>query len=126
MAIDTTSDIGRRLASGSDGSTDATAAREGDASTLGFPVVCENPAHELRGGTVVELEHAAEALTAPNRACADQRGLGRDALIAQTLVRPFLMVVINKRSHGSPEVYSAKILCGHDLAGRPMAVPRIS
>jgi hypothetical protein len=47
------------------------------------PVVCENPAHELGGGTVVELEHAAEALTAPNRACADQRGLGRDALIAR-------------------------------------------
>ena len=68
------------------------------------PVVCENPAHESRGCTVVELEHAAEALTAPNRACADQRGLWRDALIAQTLVRPFLMIVIGKRPHRTPEV----------------------
>jgi hypothetical protein len=69
------------------------------------PVVCENPSDELRGGTVVELEYAAEALAAPNRACAGRRGLGgRDARIAQTLVRPFLMIVIDKRSHGSPEV----------------------
>ncbi len=66
--------------------------------------MCENSAPDLRGGTVVELEHAAEALTAPNRAWADHRGLGRDALMAQTLVRPFLMIVIDKRSHGSPEV----------------------
>jgi hypothetical protein len=70
--------------------------------------VCENPADELRAGTVVELQHAAEALAAPNRAGADQWGLGRDARIAQTLVRPFLMVVIDKGSHGTPEVALAE------------------
>ena len=56
-------------------------------------VVCDNSAHGLRGRAVIELEHAAEALTAPNRACADQRGLGCDALITEILVGPFLMIV---------------------------------
>jgi hypothetical protein len=46
----------------------------------------------LRGLAVVELEQAAEPTTAPGRACADRRGLGRDELIAQTLVRPRLMI----------------------------------
>jgi hypothetical protein len=40
----------------------------------------------LRGCAVVELEHAAETFTAPNRAAVDQGGRGRDAFIAQTLV----------------------------------------
>ena len=62
----------------------------------------------LRGGAVVELEHAAEAFTAPNRAGADHGGGGRDAFIAQTLVRPFLMIVFDKRSYGSPEVSFAE------------------
>ena len=58
----------------------------------------------LRGCAVVEPEHAAEAFTAPNRAGAGLGGRGRDAFVAQPLVRPFLMIVINKRSYGSPEV----------------------
>ena len=41
----------------------------------------------LRGRSVVELEHAAEALPALDWAFSDRRGLGRDEFIAQTLVR---------------------------------------
>jgi hypothetical protein len=70
-------------------------------------VVCENSSPGLRGVTIIELEHAAEALTAPNRACADQRGLGRDALITEILVGPFLMIVSDKRSYGGTEVWVA-------------------
>ena len=39
---------------------------------------------------VVELEHAAEPLTALQRACSDHLCLGRDELVAEALVRPFL------------------------------------
>jgi hypothetical protein len=52
----------------------------------------------LRGLAIVELEHAAEPRTAGNRACADRRWLGRDELVAQTLVRPLLMIMLDKRS----------------------------
>src|SRR6266849_6184320 len=58
----------------------------------------------LRCLAVVELEHAAEPSTACDRACADRRCLGRDELVAQTLVRPLLMIMLDKRSDGSPEV----------------------
>jgi plasmid stabilization system protein ParE len=58
----------------------------------------------LRGLTVIELEDAAEPCTAHNRACADRRGLGRNELVAQTLVRPLLVIMLDKRSYGRPEV----------------------
>jgi hypothetical protein len=58
-------------------------------------VLCENSAHGLRGCAVVELEHAAEPLTAPNRACSDQRRLGRDSLVAQPLVWSFLVIQVD-------------------------------
>jgi hypothetical protein len=60
----------------------------------------------LGGFAVVELEHAAEAFTAPNGAGADRGGRGRDAFIPQTLVRPLFVMVIDKRkrSDGGPEV----------------------
>ena len=58
----------------------------------------------LRGCALAELEHAAEPLTAPDGASSDWRGLGRDELIAQTLVRPFLMIMVDIRSDGGPEV----------------------
>src|SRR5712692_6998539 len=58
----------------------------------------------LRGLAVIELEHAAEPRTARDRACADRRGRGCDELVAQTLVRPLLMIVLDKRSDGRPEV----------------------
>jgi len=49
------------------------------------PVVCENSAQRgLRGLAVVELEHTAEPRTAPDRAGADRRCLGRNELVAQT------------------------------------------
>src|SRR6202140_2839280 len=58
----------------------------------------------LRGLAVVELEHAAEPRTACDRACADRRCLGRNELVAQTLVRPLLMIMLDECSYGSPEV----------------------
>src|SRR5260370_40933733 len=65
----------------------------------------------LRGLAVVELEHAAEPRTARDRACAARRGRGRDELVAQTLVRPLLMIMLDKRSDGSSQVPFAE---GHD------------
>ena len=70
--------------------------------------MCDNSVQALRRCAVVELEHPGEALTAPNRAGVNQGSRGRDAFIAQTLVRPFLMIVIDKRSYGSPEVSFAE------------------
>src|SRR6202521_3725299 len=58
----------------------------------------------LRGLAVVELEQAAESRTARDRACADRRSLGRNELVAQTLVRPLLVIVLDECSYGSPEV----------------------
>ena len=62
----------------------------------------------LRGRSVVELEHTTEALPALDWACSDQLGLGCDEFIAQTLVRPFLMMMGEKRSDCCPEVRFAE------------------
>ena len=59
---------------------------------------------ELRRFSVVELEYAAKLLMAPHRACSRQSCFGGNELVAQALMRPFLMIVIDKRSDGSPEV----------------------
>jgi hypothetical protein len=68
-------------------------------------VLCENSAHSLRGRAVVELEEATEPFTAADGASADDRrpGLG-DERIAQTLVGPFFMIVIDKRTQGGPQM----------------------
>ena len=70
--------------------------------------MCENSAQELRGCTVVKLEHPAQPLAALHVAWADRGGLGRDNLVAQTLVRPFLMIVIDKRLDGVSKVRLAE------------------
>ena len=63
----------------------------------------------LRGLAAVELEHAAEPLTALQRACSDHLCRGRDELVAEALVRPFLMVLmVHELSNGSPEVLFAE------------------
>lgn len=62
----------------------------------------------LRGVAVVELQHAAEPLTASYRACSHQCGLRRYELVAQTLLWPLLMIVMHKRSNSSPEVRFAE------------------
>ena len=62
----------------------------------------------LRGRPAVELEHAAEALTTRDRACADHGCRGRDEFGAQTLVRTFFMITMHKRSDGGPEVRFAE------------------
>src|SRR5262249_12215406 len=59
---------------------------------------------ELRGLAVVELEQAAEALMTFYRAGSDQGCRARDEFVAQTLVRPLLMIMLDKRSYRSPEV----------------------
>src|SRR5712691_1088423 len=55
-------------------------------------------------GPTRRFVYRAEPRTARDRACADRRCLGRDELVAQTLVRPLLMIMLDKRSYGSPEV----------------------
>ena len=72
------------------------------------PVLCENSADRLRGGAVIKLEHAAESLTAPYWARSEWRGLRRDELVAQTLVRSFLVIMIHERADGIPEVFLAE------------------
>src|SRR5262249_11088429 len=72
------------------------------------PVVCENSGQGLRGLAVVELEHAAEPLTAFHRACSEDRCPGRDELVAEALVRRFLMVMVHELANGSPEVLLAE------------------
>ena len=62
----------------------------------------------LRGLAVVELEHATEPLTALDRACSRHRYLRRDALVAQTLVWPFLVIMVHKRPDGGPEMRFAE------------------
>jgi hypothetical protein len=60
----------------------------------GAPACAKTRPIGLRSLAVVELEHAAEPLTAPDRACVEQLCLGRDEFVAQTLVRPFRMIMI--------------------------------
>src|SRR4030095_7821412 len=65
----------------------------------------------LRRVAVVELEQAAEPLTTLQPACSDHRCLWRDELVAQTLVRSFFMIMVDKFSHGRPEMpYSVQTL----------------
>src|SRR5262245_48444698 len=67
-------------------------------------VLCENSRQELRGLAVVELEDAAEPLTAFQRTCSDHLCLGRDEFVAETLVRTLLVVMVYELLNGSPEM----------------------
>jgi hypothetical protein len=73
-------------------------------------VLCKTPSGaktrpiELRGLAVAELEQTAEALTTLDLACSDPGCLGRDELVAETLVRPLLVIMLRKRAYGRPEV----------------------
>src|SRR5262249_54444944 len=58
----------------------------------------------LCGVSIVELEQAAESLTTLHLACADDRFLRRDELVAQALVRPFLMIMVDEFSDSRPEL----------------------
>jgi hypothetical protein len=64
-------------------------------------VLCKTRPMGLRGVAVVELEQAAESLTTLRLACSDHRNVGRDQRVAQALVRPFFMIMVDKFSHGS-------------------------
>ena len=70
--------------------------------------MCENSVCRLCGLAVVELEQAAKLLMAPHGACSRGRCLGCDELVAQTLVWPFLVIMMHKRANGSPEVRFAE------------------
>ncbi len=58
----------------------------------------------LCGRAIVELEHAAEPLPASDGASSECRCLGRAQRMAQTLVGPFLMIMVDKRAHGGSHV----------------------
>ena len=71
-------------------------------------MVCENSSPGLRGVTIIELEHATEALTALDRAYSRRRGRQRDALVVQPLVRPFLVIMSHERADGCSEMRLAE------------------
>src|ERR1700730_209005 len=58
----------------------------------------------LRGFAVVKLEQAPESLATVHLACSDHRRLGRDERVAQALVRPFFMIMLDKFSDGRSEM----------------------
>ena len=49
---------------------------------------------------MVELEQPAESLTTLHLAGSDRRRPWRDELVAQSLVRPFFMIMVNKFPEG--------------------------
>jgi hypothetical protein len=73
-----------------------------------YPVVCENSIMALRGLAFVEPEETTEAFTTRDRARSDRRCPGRNELVAETLVRPFFMIMLHKRSDSYPEVRLAE------------------
>ena len=67
--------------------------------------MCEKSAHiGYAALAVVELEHAAEPRTARDRPVPIDVVLGAMSSLPQTLVRPLFMIMLDKRSDGSPEV----------------------
>ena len=67
-------------------------------------MVCENSTHAAtrpRGRKELSL---AFTLTTLHLACSDHGHLGCDQRVAQALVRPFFMIILDKRWSGSPEV----------------------
>ena len=71
-------------------------------------VVCENSSPGLRGVTIIELEHATEALTGLDRAYSRRRGRRREALVVQPLVRPFFVIMRQESANGCPEMRLAE------------------
>ena len=67
-------------------------------------MVCENSIPPLRGTAVVEPEETAQSLTTLQRACSGHCRLCRDELVAQTLVWPVLMIMIDEFSDGRAEM----------------------
>jgi hypothetical protein len=58
----------------------------------------------LRSLAVVELQQTAEPITTRDLPCSDPRCCWRDELVAQTLVRPFFVIMVDKFSDGRPEM----------------------
>src|SRR5262249_59491578 len=69
-----------------------------------FPGVCKTSIPPLRGTAVVEPEETAQSLTTLQRACSGHCRLCRDELVAQTLVWPFLVIMIDEFSDGRAEM----------------------
>jgi hypothetical protein len=76
--------------------------------SLSSPSCAKTRPGVLRGFSVVEPERAAKLLMAPHRACSRQRRFGRNELVAQTLVWPFVMTMMDERADGNPEVRFAE------------------
>src|SRR5262245_30374328 len=70
---------------------------------ISHAVVCENSIMALRGLAFVDLEETTEALMTRNRAGVDHRRPGYDEFVAETLVRPFFMIMLRKRSDSYAE-----------------------
>jgi len=58
--------------------------------------VCEKSADGLRSLAVIEVQRAAESLTTRDPARSNLGCCWRDELVAETLVRPFFMIVVDK------------------------------
>ena len=72
---------------------------------IGNPAWCaKTRPMRLRGLAVVKLEQAAESLTTLHLACSDHRHLGCDQRVAQALVRPFFMIMVDKFPDGRSEM----------------------
>src|SRR5262245_42436277 len=91
--------IAARLAAGwvpVDPRPGGTAARPLPADLQLYLAVCENSIMALRGLAFVELEETTEALMTRNRGSVDDRRPGHDEFVAETLVRPFFMIMLHK------------------------------
>src|SRR5713226_6759897 len=86
-----------------------------------FPWCAKTGPIGLRGLAKAKLEHAAEPRTARDRACADRGSLGRDELVAQTLVRPLLMIMLDNARTAARRCPSPKPQVGFSVAIRTMS-----
>src|SRR5262245_42901040 len=72
-----------------------------------YPVVCDNSAQGTRPRSS-RTSAAAEPLTALQQTCPGPLCLESDELVAEALVRPFLMVMVDELSNSSAEVRLAE------------------
>ena len=76
--------------------------------------MCKHSPRELRGLALVELEHAAEALTTLDLVGSDHGCRGRDEFDAQTLVRTFFVIQVD---NATPIVLSLGTCDIHGIRG---------
>src|SRR5579862_9841151 len=77
----------------------------------------------LCGRTMVKPEQTTKPLAAPNGAAGDRRGASHDERVAQTLVRPFLMIVVDEFADSRPKMpfaerYDSRQALGSDRTNK--------